>query len=66
MAWRTLLAAGLAVPLVALAGCYESPDATNYDPGVYKGKNDPLLAKQEKEAQQETLRQRFRAGQTDR
>ena len=66
MAWRTAVAAVCAAALGAIGGCYESPDATNYEPGVYKGPNDPLVAKQKKEKQQERLRQRFKTGQTDR
>ncbi len=66
MAWRTAMAAACAVALAGLAGCYESPDATSYEPGVYKGPKDPLVAKQKKEKQQERLRQRFKTGQTDR
>lgn len=66
MAARTVMGMGGLVLLLALGGCYESPDATNYDPGVYKGKTDPLLAKQKREEQQKALEQRFRAVQTDR
>lgn len=51
---------------VSLAGCYESPEANFYKPGVYKGKQDPLLKKQASEQQQDALRQRFSTGQTDR
>lgn len=66
MTWRKMRVVGWAVAVAALAGCYESPDATNYEPGVYKGKSDPLLAKQKKEARKEALRQRFETVQTDR
>jgi hypothetical protein len=50
-----------------LAGCYEAPtEVTNYEPGVYKGEQDPLLAKQRKAENLEELAQRFNAVQTDR
>lgn len=52
---------------VTLAGCYEAPtDVTNYEAGVYKGEQDPLLAKQRKAEQLEALAQRFNMVQTDR
>ena len=56
---RVIGTAGMAL-LLALAGCYESQDATNYDPGVYKGQPDPLLAKPQRSEQQRALEQRFR------
>lgn len=49
-----------------LAGCYESTDATIYEPGVYKGKDDPLLKKLQDKKFQADLEQRFKMGQTDR
>ena len=49
-----------------LAGCYQSPGVTVHKPGVYKGERDPLLALQRSPQQQETLRERFTLGQTDR
>ncbi len=57
---------GIVAAALVLVGCYESTEVTVYDPGVYKGEEDPLMAKQRKEAQQERLRQRFRQVQTDR
>lgn len=51
---------------VALSGCYESPNATMYEPGEYKGAKDPLLEKQADEAHQEALRERFSLVQEDR
>jgi hypothetical protein len=55
-----------AVVLTALAGCYESPDATIHKPGVYKGPVDPLLAKERDPQQQTALRERFDLVQRDR
>jgi hypothetical protein len=55
-----------AIAVVALAGCYQSPDATVYKPGVYKGDKDPLLAKQREAGQQKALRERFDLVQRDR
>ncbi|MBA2490164.1 MAG: hypothetical protein H0V34_00145 [Gammaproteobacteria bacterium] len=57
--WLTLTA--------TLAGCYEAPtDVTNYEAGVYKGEQDPLLEKQRKAEHLEALAQRFNMVQTDR
>lgn len=55
-----------AVALTTLASCYESPNAKIYKPGVYKGSQDPLLAKQRDPQQQTALRERFDLGQRDR
>ncbi len=64
---RWVASLGLMVALVALSGCYEDPtDVHLYDPGVYKGASDPLLAKSGTESFTEALRERFEAGQTDR
>lgn len=49
-----------------LAGCYESTDATIYEPGVYKGERDPLLSKLRDEKLQAQLQERFKTGQRDR
>lgn len=51
---------------VLLGGCYEDMDVTLHEPGEYKGKQDPLLAKMQKQKLQQTLEQRFKTGQTDR
>lgn len=49
-----------------VAGCYESPDVTRLEPGVYKGEQDPLLAKLASDGDlREELNQRF-DGQRDR
>ena len=50
----------------SLVGCYESPNVTLYEPGEYKGHQDPLLQKQRSAEQQQRLRQRFGLVQTDR
>lgn len=51
----------------ALPACYRSPaDFTYHQPGDYKGRNDPLLAKQQTVDQQQELVQRFKQVQTDR
>ena len=55
-----VVAAGL------LSGCYESGDVTVVEPGVYKGKTDPLLAKMNQPEHQGQLDDRFRRVQTDR
>jgi hypothetical protein len=52
--------------LLMLGACYESPNIAVHEPGKYKGSTDPLLAKERMPQQQETLRQRFEVGQTDR
>lgn len=51
---------------VMLTACYEEPDVTFYEPGVYKGREDPLLELQRSEKQQTTLRKRLELVQTDR
>ena len=49
-----------------LGGCYESPDVTNFEAGIYKGKPDPLIEKASTDEFQEQLRERFATVQTDR
>ena len=61
-----LRAAGLALLVGMLTGCYESGDVTVQEPGVYKGKTDPLLEKMQTASLQGELDDRFRAGQMDR
>lgn len=51
--------------VAALAGCYESADVTDFEPGVYKGQSDPLLSVDASERAQ-TLEERFNTIQTDR
>lgn len=48
-----------------VAGCYESADVTEFEPGVYKGQSDPLLSA-DTGARAETLQERFKTIQTDR
>ena len=63
---RVMGVACLAAALVALAGCGESVTPTVYEPGVYKGDRDPLLAKHSTTEAKEALQERFATGQTDR
>jgi hypothetical protein len=64
---RLALMAVLAVALLGLSGCYEDPgEVTMYDPGVYKGEEDPLLARSGTDELEAKLQNRFQAGQTDR
>jgi hypothetical protein len=63
---RMLAVSLLAGAAVWLAGCYDEPGATVYEPGVYKGDHDPLLDKVRTQAHQEGLRERFRTVQLDR
>ncbi|MFP4207908.1 MAG: hypothetical protein ACLFSC_04565 [Wenzhouxiangella sp.] len=59
MARRLLCYAGMLVLAVGLAGCYESPDATFFEAGEYKGSNDPLIAKLEDPEFRAQLDRRF-------
>lgn len=48
MHWRIRNLLGVAAVLSAafvLVGCYEDVTPTSYEPGVYKGSDDPLRAK---------------------
>lgn len=58
--------ASIAAVLVALAGCYEPVTPTVYEPGVYKGDRDPLLAKHATPEAKQALQDRFAMSQTDR
>lgn len=64
---RTIIAALLAA-LFMLGGCYESPvEVTLYEPGKYKGEDDPLLRQiAEDPEHHERLNRRLQQGQTDR
>lgn len=65
MARRFVLAAGALALAVALSGCYESSDVTRFEPGQYRGADDPLLAKLEDPEFRAQLDARF-DGQRDR
>ncbi len=63
MKLATWLVSAFIVPAV-IAGCStESRHETMHQPGVYKGKDDPLLAKQ---PQDQVLADRFKLVQADR
>ena len=56
------------IPVLALAvlgGCYESADITFHEPGIYKGRWDPLLDQRQPGRQQQLI-ERFKKIQTDR
>lgn len=61
-AWTVLLAP----TLLALAGCYEEVTPAYYEPGEYKGEQDPLLNKLERRELQTDLEQRFDRAAQDR
>jgi hypothetical protein len=63
---RIVAAIVVSLTLLTMGACYESPNIAVHEPGKYKGTTDPLLAKERTPQQQETLRQRFDLGQTDR
>jgi hypothetical protein len=60
------LALALAFLPLSLTACAERADVTLHEPGVYKGGQDPLLAKQDDPQYVETLQERFAKGQSDR
>jgi hypothetical protein len=69
MRWRIRNGLGVAVVLLApivLAGCYEDVTPVNYEPGVYKGSDDPLRAKLRDGELHEELAQRVDRAFTDR
>lgn len=60
---KTITVLALLIVFAGLTGCtYEKRDVVGYEPGVYKGAHDPLLAKQ----QNQELINRFKMVQTDR
>ena len=63
---KSILLIVTAAVLTGLAGCYESPKAKIYEPGVYKGGKDPLLEKERSPEQQAALQKRFDMVQRDR
>ena len=62
---RTTTAVSAVALAAALSGCYEPTEVTVFDPGVYKGADDPLLARMEDPAFRQALDRRF-DGQRDR
>ena len=62
---RTFLTVGAIALAASLSACYESSDVTRFEPGTYKGADDPLLAKLEDPEFRAELDQRF-DGQRDR
>lgn len=65
MVRRGVLTAGALALAVVLSGCYESTEVTRFEPGQYKGADDPLLAKLEDPEFRARLDTRF-DGQRDR
>jgi hypothetical protein len=64
---RRLAASILLLLLISAgSGCYESPDLTYHEPGIYKGSKDPLLTKQSSLEYLVQIHKRFRNVQTDR
>ena len=65
---RRSLAVALALVVLpmSLTACVERADVTLHEPGVYKGGEDPLLAKQQNPQNIEILQDRFAKGQSDR
>jgi hypothetical protein len=57
---------GLALLAVLATGCGRATDVTVYEPGVYKGPKDPLLALHATAEHKALLQERFTKGQTDR
>jgi hypothetical protein len=60
------LAGGLVAATAGLAGCYQTPKARVYSPGVYKGAPDPLLEKLREPQEQQALRERLNVAARDR
>jgi hypothetical protein len=58
--FRLAAAAVIAVGALLLGGCEDIQDVTLHEPGVYKGKTDPLLQRLEEPAEQQALEERFR------
>lgn len=51
---------------VLISGCYEDITPTQYEPGVYKGGDDPLRSKLESGDLHEQLSERFQTTARDR
>jgi len=60
------LAASMLVLVAGTAGCTERAEVTLHEPGVYKGRTDPLLAKLEDQQLNDALRERLVKGQSQR
>jgi hypothetical protein len=60
---RAAMLVGFSVLLVA---CGSSRSVSSYEPGVYKGADDPLLDLQATPEHQQRLRERFTMGQAQR
>jgi len=56
----------LALLAVLATGCSRATDVTVYEPGVYKGPKDPLVAMHATAEHKALLQERFTKGQTDR
>ncbi|GMQ96068.1 MAG: hypothetical protein BMS9Abin14_567 [Gammaproteobacteria bacterium] len=63
---RGALTIAVVASAVVISGCYESIDVTLAEPGVYKGKKDPLLDAKRTAEREEVLQKRFQVGQVDR
>lgn len=63
---KTMIFLAFLIGTMMQAGCGNPADVTVYEPGEYKGKPDPLLAKLEQPELQQELRDRVRQIQTDR
>jgi predicted outer membrane protein len=56
----------LALAAVLATACGRATDVTVYEPGVYKGPQDPLLATHATAEHKALLKERFTKGQADR
>lgn len=64
---RVVLKVGsLALLAVLATGCGRATDVTVYEPGVYKGPQDPLLKMHATAEHKAQLQERFSKGQADR
>ena len=64
---RVMLKVGsLALLAVLATGCSRATDVTVYEPGVYKGSKDPLVATHATAEHKALLQERFTKGQADR
>ncbi len=56
----------ISVILVVIVACSNENNLLSQMPGVYQGKDDPLLSKQKDERQQQLLKERLHLVQADR